>query len=261
MRYNIVKANAATDGGSLAVELPDGKLPLRTFRDFYAFEQHVKSARAKRGLDMVPEWYEIPVFYFSNATNLLTHGDDLLRPPYGEWLDFELEVGCVIGKECRNVKAADAEQYILGYCVVNDWSMRDTQRYEMKMSLGPAKGKDFGTTVGPQIVTPDELAQHRNNKGYNCTMTCHVNGKEISRGNWDSITFSFGQMIERASEGVTLYPGEVLGSGTVGTGCLLEVGTEQTGGWLKVGDEVTMEIEHLGKIVNKIVAAEQSAGG
>ena len=259
MKYNFVRINP-NEGGVVAVETPDGRLPIRSFRDFYAFEQHVKAARARRGVDMIPDWYKIAVFYFSNSHSLLLDGEDLQFPSAGEWLDFELEVGAVIGRECRNVKAEDAEQYILGYTVINDWSLRDAQKAEMVMNLGPAKGKDFATTLGPVLVTPDELEAKRSGKGFDLQMTCHVNGREISRGNWNSIHFSFGEMIERASNGVTLYPGELIGSGTVGTGCILELGPENTGGWIKSGDVVDLEIEGLGKISNKVAGAAASAG-
>ncbi|MCH7471862.1 fumarylacetoacetate hydrolase family protein [bacterium] len=243
-------------GNRVAFDINGELVPVNSFRDFYAFEQHVKAARARRGAEMIPEWYELAVFYFSNHNSMLLSGEDLPFPPAGEWLDFELEVGCVIGKECRNIKAAEADEYIAGYTVLNDWSLRDAQRKEMKLNLGPAKGKDFATTIGPQLVSLDELEDKRSGKGYDLVMTAQVNGKELSRGNWKDIHYSFGEIIERASQGVTLYPGDVLGSGTVGTGCILELGPENTGGWLKVGDVVELEIERLGLLRNKIVEAE-----
>ena len=175
MRYNFVRINP-NEGGVVAVETPDGRLPIRSFRDFYAFEQHVKAARARRGVDMIPDWYKIAVFYFSNSHSLLLDGEDLQFPSAGEWLDFELEVGAVIGKECRNVKAEDAEQYILGYTVINDWSLRDAQKAEMVMNLGPAKGKDFATTLGPVLVTPDELEAKRSGKGFDL----HIYDREVA---------------------------------------------------------------------------------
>ncbi len=230
--------------------------PLVSFRDFYAFEEHVKTARGRRGLEMVPEWYELAVFYFSNPRSVVGHGAQVTAPSGGSWLDFELEIGCVIGRQGRDIPAARAEEYIAGYAVLNDWSLRDVQRQEMKVGLGPAKGKDFATSLGPLLVTPDELSDRRAGKGYDLQMTARVNGKQISAGNWKTIHHGFAEMIARASEGVTVYPGDLLGSGTVGTGCILELGPEQTGGWLKPGDVVELEVERLGVLRNAIVGGQ-----
>jgi 2-keto-4-pentenoate hydratase/2-oxohepta-3-ene-1,7-dioic acid hydratase in catechol pathway len=223
----------------------------RSFRDFYAFEQHVKTARHNRGLEMIPEWYEIPVFYFSNHLAIKGPNDVIVRPRNCEWLDYELEIACVIGKEGRDIKASEADDYIFGYCILNDWSARDLQRKEMKVGLGPAKGKDFSTSIGPVIVTKDELDSLRASKGYDLVMSAKVNGELLSKGNFKDIHYSFGEMIERASDGVTLYPGEIIGSGTVGSGCILELGTE-VHRWLEPGDEVEFEIAGLGVLKNRI---------
>lgn len=223
----------------------------RSFRDFYAFEKHVKTARENRGLEMIPEWYEIPVFYFSNHLAIKGPGEEIVRPVDCDWLDYELEIACVIGKEGKNISAVEADKYIFGYCILNDWSARDLQRKEMKVGLGPAKGKDFATSIGPWLVTKDEIEPLKNGKGYNLSMTASVNGKVLSEGNMKDIYFSFAEMVERASKGVTLHPGEIIGSGTVGTGCLLELGQE-VHRWLKPGDEVKLEIERLGVLQNKI---------
>ncbi|MCH1627945.1 fumarylacetoacetate hydrolase family protein [Ferdinandcohnia quinoae] len=230
------------------------KAPLpnpKSLRDFYAFEQHVKTARQNRGLEMVPEWYEIPVFYFSNHLAIKGPNEEISRPKQCEWLDYELEIACIIGKEGKNIKTSEAEEYIFGYCIMNDWSARDSQRKEMAVGLGPAKGKDFATSIGPYIVTKDELESNREGKGYNLKMSAKVNGNLLSEGNFKDIYYSFAEMIERASEGVTLYPGEIIGSGTVGTGCILELGTEFHR-WLEQGDEIELEITGLGKLKNKI---------
>ena len=197
-----------------------------SFRDFYAFEQHVKTARGHRGLEMVPQWYEIPVFYFSNPAVMTGPEMSVAAPPDCLELDYELEIGAVIGRGGRDLAAGDAEDHIAGYCVLNDWSARDLQRREMKVGLGPAKGKDFATGLGPWLVTPDELVDARAGKGYDLTMIARRNGEELSRGNWRDIHFSFGEMLARASRGVDLYPGDVIGSGTVGTGCILELRPE-----------------------------------
>jgi len=223
-----------------------------SFRDFYSFEQHVKTARAGRGLEMIPEWYEIPVFYFSNPSVMIGDGVALAAPPGCRELDFELEIGAVIGLAGRDLSADDAEACIAGYCVMNDWSARDLQRQEMRVGLGPAKGKDFATGLGPWLITPDELSGARCGKGYDLAMTARRNGTEISRGNWKDIHYGFGQMLERASAGVTLLPGDVIGSGTVGTGCILELGADKAGGWLQPGDVLELEIERLGKLRNTI---------
>lgn len=224
----------------------------KSFRDFYAFEQHVKSARENRGLKMIPEWYQIPVFYFSNHLAIMGPEDQITKPIECNWLDFELEIACIIGKQGRNITAAEAEDYIFGYCILNDWSARDLQRQEMKVGLGPAKGKDFATSIGPWVITKDEMNPLRSGKGFDISMRARINGSLLSEGNMKGIYYSFGEMIERASAGVTLYPGEMIGSGTVGTGCILELGTE-VHRWLQPGDEVELEIDKLGVLKNSII--------
>ncbi len=233
---------------SLTAPLPNPT----SLRDFYAFEQHVKQARARRGLEMIPEWYEMPVFYFSNHQAILGPGDTVKRPNYTQWLDFELEVAAIIGREGRDIPVEEAESYIAGYTIMNDWSARDVQRREMKVGLGPAKAKDFATSLGPWLVTPGELEDHRAGKGFNLQMVARRNGEELSRGNWQTLYYSFAEMIARASEEVTLYPGDVIGSGTVGTGCILELGPEAAGGWLQPGDVIELEIERLGVLRNVV---------
>ncbi|MER3514422.1 MAG: fumarylacetoacetase [Chloroflexota bacterium] len=230
----------------------------RSVRDFYAFEQHVKAARARRGLEMVPEWYEVPVFYFSNHNAIFGPDDDIPKPRATQELDYELEIACVIGKPGRDIPVEEAESYIAGYMIMNDWSARDIQRKEMKLNLGPAKGKDFATSFGPALVTPDELEDRRivregQGSVYDLAMTARINGREFSRGNFKDIYYTFAQMIAYASQDTMLYPGDVLGSGTVGTGCILELGPETTGGWLKPGDVVELEVERLGVLRNRVV--------
>ncbi|MBY0120541.1 fumarylacetoacetate hydrolase family protein [Bacillus sp. S/N-304-OC-R1] len=231
------------------------KAPLpnpRSFRDFYAFEEHVKTARENRGLEMVPEWYDIPVFYFSNHLSIKGPNENIKRPTQCEWLDYELEIACVIGKEGTDIRAEQAEDYIFGYCILNDWSARDIQRKEMKVGLGPAKGKDFATSIGPYIVTKDELVEFQVENGYDLTMKAKVNSVLLSEGNMSDLYYSFAEMIERASEGVTLYPGDLIGSGTVGSGCILELGTD-VHRWLEPGDEVELEITALGTLKNSVI--------
>ncbi|MDQ0244767.1 fumarylacetoacetate (FAA) hydrolase [Bacillus fengqiuensis] len=223
-----------------------------SFRDFYAFEGHVKTARANRGLEMVPEWYHFPVFYFSNAGAVKGHDEPVEKPVFTEWLDYELEVACVIGKEGKNITRENALDYIEGFMVLNDWSARDVQREEVKVGLGPAKGKDFATSMGPYLVTKDELEDCRDGEHFTLDMKAAVNGRVLSQGNVNTLYFSFSQMIERASQDCTLYPGDVIGSGTVATGCILELGTD-VHRWLEKGDVVELSVERLGTLRNEIV--------
>lgn len=237
--------------GNCPVEIPVSYLaPVpqpRTFRDFYAFEQHVKSARARRGLEMLPAWYEQPVFYFSNPGTLIAHDQPVYAPLDCHELDYELELGVVIGSGGRNIRAEDAWDHVAGFTIINDFSARDIQRREMAVGLGPAKGKDFATGVGPFIATLDEFRDRIGSDGsVQLEMAARVNGLELSRGNSASMYFRWPQLIEMASRDAELYPGDLLGSGTVGTGCILELGAENTGGWLKPGDVVELEIERLG---------------
>ena len=223
-----------------------------SFRDFIAFETHIKNAAGRFG-DVVPkEWYEIPVFYFSNAAVMKAHGETIQRPAKCKALDYELEIAAIIGKPGINIKPEEADSYIFGYTILNDWTARDLQGQEMKVKLGPAKGKDFATSIGPYIITKDELQEYRTPDGrYDLTMTASVNGKKISDGNFKTIYHTFGKMIERASDDVMLYPGDVIGSGTVGWGCILELGTDVQP-WLQPGDEVELSITALGSLKNRI---------
>ena len=223
-----------------------------TFRDFYAFEAHVRNARARRGLPVPPEWYEIPVFYFSNPGSLLGHGAAVRKPAWTEALDFELELACVIGRRARDVRPEDWRGVVAGFTILNDWSARDVQRREMAVGLGPAKGKDFATSLGPALVTLDELESRRRGDRLELAMEARVNDETLTRGNAVDMHFGWGALIARASQDVYLLPGDVIGSGTVGGGCLLELGPE-VHPWLKPGDEVTLDVELLGALSNTIV--------
>jgi fumarylacetoacetate (FAA) hydrolase len=229
--------------------------PLRppSLRDYYAFEEHVATAHANRGKEVPKEWYEVPVFYFSNPNPIYGPGEEMPMPSTTKELDFELEVAAIIGKAGQDIAAENAMEHIFGFTIFNDWSARDVQRQEMKVGLGPAKGKDFASSLGPVIVTPDELVEFSNDRDgvYELEMTARINGEEFSRGNWNSLHYSFGEMIARASESVELFPGDVIGSGTVGTGCLLEL-TKGKGPWLKKGDLVELEIEGIGILANRV---------
>lgn len=229
-----------------------------SIRDFYAFEEHVKTARGRRGLDIIPEWYDIPVFYFTNHRAVVGPEKNVVRPKSTRKLDYELEIACVIGKEGKDISRERAKDYIFGYCIMNDWSARDLQAEEVKVGLGPAKGKDFATSLGPYIVTKDELEGYRVKERHNLEMTASVNGEIWSKGNFQDIYYTFAEMIERASKDVTLYPGDIIGSGTVGSGCILELGTEK---WLQDGDVVELSITGLGKLRNTVKEEKKAGDG
>ena len=230
-----------------------------TIRDFYAFEQHVRTARQRRGLEMDPDWYELPVFYFTNPYATIGQDDDVPIPPGSAELDYELEVAAVVGMAGADLDAATAERHIAGYTVMNDWSARDVQRREMKLSMGPVKGKDFATSLGPVLVTPDELEPRRSGRAFDLAMTARVNGVEYSRASLADIYWSFGEMLAYASRGTRVEPGDVIGSGTCGTGCILELSLVHGGEkypWLKPGDDVELEVESLGVLRNRVVAGQ-----
>ena len=252
----LARARKARDGKSIPLDTVSLHAPLlrpTTLRDAYAFETHVKTANANRGREVPGEWYKFPIFYFTNPNNIFGPDDEIPYPSYTNEMDYELEIAVVIGKPGRDIKPADAPAHIFGYTIFNDWSARDVQREEMKVSLGPAKGKDFASTLGPCIVTAEELAEKSVGRPgvYDLAMRACVNGVEKSRGNFKDIYWSFGDILARASESVTLLPGDVIGSGTVGTGCLLEL-TKGQGPWLQPGDEVELEIEDIGTLRNVI---------
>jgi fumarylacetoacetate (FAA) hydrolase len=228
-------------------------------RDGYAFRQHVETARKNRGLEMIPEFDVFPVFYFTNHQAVIGPGDLHVQSLHLDRLDFELEAAIVVGKEGRNLRAEDADAHVFGFTIMNDFSARALQMEEMKLSLGPAKGKDFATALGPWLVTRDELgwSARETPKGehHDLEMRAFVNDKQVSKGNLKDMTWTFAQILERASYGVTVYPGDVIGSGTCGTGCFLELnGSKITHNqWLQRGDEVVLEIDGLGRLVNRVV--------
>lgn len=236
-------------------------------RDGYAFRQHVASARRNRKLDMIPEFDSYPIFYFTNHNAIQGPGEITCMPDHFEKLDFELEAAVVIGKKGRNICAAEADDYIAGYMIMNDMSARTLQMEEMLLNLGPAKGKDFSTVIGPWLVTPDELEAYKVpakpchvGNAYNLSMKCWVNGVEVSSGSVADMDWTFAEIIERCAYGVDILPGDVIGSGTVGTGCFLELnGTGLLNDpsfkpqWLQEGDVVEMEITGLGRLSNTIL--------
>jgi fumarylacetoacetate (FAA) hydrolase len=239
-------------------------------RDGYAFRQHVAAARRNRKVPMIPEFDEYPVFYFTNHYSIQGPGQIMCMPDHFHKLDFELEVAIVISKLGRNIPAEEADEYIGGLMIMNDLSARTLQSEEMLLNLGPAKGKDFATATGPYLVTLDELEEfevpakeNHVGKTWNLNMKCSINGVQVSEGNLSDMDWTFAELIERASYGATLYPGDVIGSGTVGTGCFLELNgtgklndenyTEQ---WLKEGDVIEMEVDALGILTNTIAKEE-----
>lgn len=239
-------------------------------RDGYAFRQHVEAARRNRKVEMIPEFDEYPIFYFTNHNAIQGPGEIWCMPDHFQQLDFELEAAVVIGKKGRNIRAAGADRYIAGYMIMNDMSARTLQIEEMKLNLGPAKGKDFSTVIGPYLVTPDELAPHlvapkpgHVGDRFDLAMKCFVNGIQVSQGNLAQMDWTFAEIIERCAYGVDILPGDVIGSGTVGTGCFLELnGTGKLNDphypvqWLQEGDVVEMTIDGLGCLSNTIRKVE-----
>jgi fumarylacetoacetate (FAA) hydrolase len=251
------QADEEDDAIAHAADLSFGPPILRpaSLRDFYAFERHVGTMWKRRDMPIPEAWYRLAVFYFSNVSEIRAPGQPVWAPGGSSELDYELEIAALVDTPVKDLAAARGEEAIGGYTIMNDWSARDLQRDETAVRLGPAKGKDFATTLGPWLITPDELADRRSGKGYDLTATAEVNGQEISRGSWSSIAFSFGEMVERASADVQLVAGDVLGSGTLGTGCLLEMKDESGfGRWLEPGDAVTLRVERLGELTSPVTS-------
>lgn len=246
----------------------------KSLRDAYAFRQHVETARRNRGKEMLSEFDQYPVFYFSNHNAIIGSGDLIVEKDHLDKLDFELELAAIIGKPGKNIPAAEADKYIAGFTVMNDFSARTLQMEEMKLNLGPAKGKDFATALGSMMVTVDEIESYKVvppaghiGASYDLKMTAKHNGELVSEGSMKDMTWTFAEIIERASYGVELYPGDVIGSGTVGTGCFLELngssareaqgqGRDFKPTWLEAGDEIELEITGLGRLKNKILDSE-----
>lgn len=231
--------------------------PIRTIRDFYAFEQHVKTCRAHRGLGMVDQWYRIPVFYFTNPNSLLGHGDPVRRPKGSLELDFELEIAAIIGEEAINLPDDDrAMNCVAGFTIYNDWSARDLQRDEMAVGLGPSKGKDFANALGPELIPWQSLRDRYENGRLQLEMEAYINGKRVSHANASSMYWTWPQLLAHASRDAKLLPGDVIGSGTVGTGCILELTPQAVGGWLKHDDIVQLKIERLGTLENRVTTED-----
>ena len=223
-------------------------------RDGYGFEGHVRMMWERRGGEVPEAWYRLAVFYFSNVSEIRGPDDPIWAPLASEELDYELEVAALIDTPVRDLTPERAEEAIGGYTIFNDWSARDLQRDETTVRLGPAKGKDFASSFGPWLVTPDELADARSGRGFDLAMTASVNGLETSRGRWSDAVHGLADIAARASADARLRPGDLIGSGTVGTGCLLEVRDATLGRYLEPGDEVVLEVERLGRLRNPVVA-------
>lgn len=229
-----------------------------SMRDGYAFRQHVEAARRNRGLPMIPEFDEIPIFYYTNHLSVIGPGPVRVRPLHLQQLDFELEAAVVLGRSVRNADIAAADEAIFGLMVCNDLSARALQMHEMKLNLGPAKGKDFATALGPYLVPKEDLAasQRHTPRGvhYQLAMHTFVNGTQVAEGNLGDMHWTFAEILARVSYGVTVYPGEVIGSGTVGTGCFLETNGSKIFDnlWMKVGDRIECEIDELGCLENTV---------
>lgn len=219
-------------------------------RDTLSFEQHLKNSLARIGLEIPKAWYEIPSVYRGNHNSVIGTDDPILAPAYSQQLDYELEFGVFIGKKGKNIPQEKVEEYIYGYSIFNDVSARDVQGKEMSLMLGPAKSKNFdnGNVIGPCLTTADEIGDP-----YNLRMVARVNGEVWSEGNTGTMYWRFPALIEYISREETLYPGDFIASGTVGYGCGLELGK-----FLKVEDVVELEVEKIGVLRNRVVAA--SAG-
>lgn len=242
------KITSGEEGERLFYRIDEVKLkaPLpnpTSFRDFYTFEEHVKKGFELRGEPMPPEWYEMPVYYKGNHQSIIGQDEEVQWPSFTEKFDYELELACIIGKKGKNIPEEKAADHIAGFTVLNDFSARDIQRKEMKVRLGPAKGKDFASAIGPVLATQDEVGNPLRLK-----MTAKVNGELWSQGNSEKMHYTFEQMIAFTSKEETLYPGDLLGSGTVGGGCGLELNR-----WVKPGDVIELEIEKIGILRNRVV--------
>ncbi len=234
-----------------SVQLVSPLIPT-SIRDFDAFEQHALTMRERRGLELSPEWYEVPIFQFVNHHAIFGPDETIPQPRQTNCLDFEVELAAIIGRPGRDIPISEADSYIAGYTIMNDWTARDTEAQELKVGRGPTKSKDFATSLGPWIVTPDELADRREGLAFNLNMIVRRNDVELARGNMKTLHYSFAEMIAHASADTLLIPGDVIGSGGMEAGCLLELGPENVGGWLRPGDVIELEVERLGVLRNTI---------
>ncbi len=246
---------SSPDEKSVIHEKPEGySIPVpdvTSLRDFFAFEEHVSNARRKRGENVPEEWYRFPVFYYSNRKSTIGHLEPLEYPKYTNMLDYEMELAFVVGKRGKNISADDYEEYIAGVTIANDWSARDIQREETRVGLGPAKSKDFGTSLGPFILSIDSLAKNKVARGiYNIQLSATVNGQKYGSSNMSKIHFDLGKIMERASDETTIFPGDVIMTGTFGNGTILEMEGRD---WLRRGDTVTISSDMIGELTNRVI--------
>ena len=256
---NLKKNNLASYSINEVKLLSPIPLP-NSLRDAYSFKQHVETSRANRGLAMIKEFDDFPVYYYSNHNSVKGPGEISIAKELSRKIDYEVEIAVIIGKEGINIKASDAYKYIFGLTIMNDLSSREIQAKEMKLNLGPAKGKDFATSLGPYIVTLDELEEITTLSNdteeihFNIPLECRVNDKVLSRDNLSNMHWSFSKIIERISMGTRIYPGDVIGSGTCATGCLLELNSNPNAKiqWLEDADTVEINAGALGVLKNTI---------
>ncbi len=246
---------SSPDEKSVIHEKPEGySIPVpdvTSLRDFFAFEEHVSNARRKRCENVPEEWYRFPVFYYSNRKSTIGHLEPLEYPKYTNMLDYEMELAFVVGKRGKNISADDYEEYIAGVTIANDWSARDIQREETRVGLGPAKSKDFGTSLGPFILSIDSLAKNKVARGiYNIQLSATVNGQKYGSSNMSKIHFDLGKIMERASDETTIFPGDVIMTGTFGNGTILEMEGRD---WLRRGDTVTISSDMIGELTNRVI--------
>lgn len=229
----------------------------RSIRDCMGFLQHLRNCGGAADMPVDERHHQFPVFYFSNPAAVVGPHDDVPIAPNSEMFDYELEIAAVIGRAGSTIPLGRAEEHIAGYMLLCDWSARDLQMNEMPLRLGPAKGKDTANTLGPMLVTPDELEPYRSRNAFDLEMTGYVNGELVSKGRWNTIDWGFPDMITYTSRGTTLRVGDVIGSGTVDTGCLFEhysIDRDNFRGWLRPGDEVHLVVERLGELRQRVVA-------
>lgn len=251
------------DDPELVVSLADVRLhaPVPrppSIRDFMVFEEHARHGNEAIGRSMDPDWYEIPAFYFTNPAATKGSGAPIPIAPGSQRFDYEAELGAVIGWGGHDVSPAEASDLIAGYCLLIDWSARDLQAREMRQGLGPAKGKDTATSLGPVLVTPDELSARRAGRGFALSVTVHVNDRPYTKSNFSQMYWSFEEVISYAARGTELIPGDVFGSGTCEEGCILELQylhTSEDYPWLSAGDRVTMSADVLGQLDHVIAAS------
>jgi fumarylacetoacetate (FAA) hydrolase len=247
--YEFLKSAHPIDGEvTLSVPLKS----VNQIRDFYAFEEHAMNSRKTRGLDMIKEWYEIPIYYYTNKDALIPGDSKIKKPSFTEQLDLEVEIGIVIGKDGKNIKRENALDYIYGLTLMNDWSARDLWKSESKLNLGPSKSKDFATSIGPYITTISELLPLWNGKSFDIEVESYINGIRFSKSNMKDIYFSVGQMLEYCSMDSQVKMGDIIMTGTFPGGCIFEKAKAETK-WLNKGDNIEIKSNVLGSLKNEVI--------